>query len=170
MLWGYYQDSLNFSNNEIGDSERFFDFSFLMQNAVEGASSIVSQFNNRTPLYDFGLTAIFSGICRLLPGFILRRYDITLVPIDITDSIVISGIESYIIHFGFISLFLFPLTLLLLYKKSLNIRDPFGFISFVSLITLIRSGTYSAINNFVVISVLLIFFILLDKLLPKLES
>lgn len=154
--WGVYQDNMNYDGSSDSINQ-FITLDFFFRNVIEGGTSIITQVE-RTQIPDFGSSMIVSGILRLLPGSILRQYGINLVPEGISNSIVISGIESSIIHFKYLAPFFFSgLVSLLFYIFNCSGSQAIKFISCVSIFFFIRSGSYSFINNLIVM--MAIFFI-----------
>lgn len=157
VLWGVWQDNMNYEANS-NSVNQFVTAAFFFNHVVEGGSSIVTQLTlDTTP--DLGWSFLKSGLLRLIPGFLLRDLGISLVPEDVSKSIVISGIESSIIHFGYLGPIFFGafgglLILLFNGSKSLFVK----FICCSSLLFFIRSGTYSFVNNLVVMIFLFLLF------------
>ncbi len=159
LAWGTFQDNLNYDSGSI-EMNRFFTLDFFFNYVVEGATSVLNQINMQSEP-DFGISALLSGVLRLLPGYLLREYSINLVPLDVTNSIVISGIESSLIHFGMFAPIFFTslMCILLIFFNRGGVKVKF--LAFSTMLFFLRSGTYSAVNNIVVILTLFfIFFIL----------
>ncbi len=161
LAWGLYQDNMNYDDGSTSRNQ-FLAAEFFFNHVIEGGRSIVTQIEmKRSP--DFGVSFILSGFLRFIPGSFLREYGIRLIPEGISQSIVISGVESAIIHFGFLAPIFFTTICCLLFLKFNTSRRPIvKFVSCVSLFFFLRSGSYSFINNFVVLMVLFFLYMFIN--------
>ena len=154
--WGLLQDNLNYSA-ESESVNQFLSIDFFFNYVIEGATSITSQVQ-RAGDPDFGLSLVISALLRLIPGSILREYGLNLVPEGISESIVISGVESSIIHFGILGpIFFASITCILLLFFNRSKYSYVKFICCVSIFFFLRSGSFSFVNNLIVLLVLFVF-------------
>ena len=162
LSWGVFQDNLN----SISDSNinRFVELNFFFTYVVEGGKSLVTQQEFET-FPDFGVSALRSFILRIIPGFLLRELNISLVPRGITDSIVISGIESMMIHYNLLAPLFFTLYLAILLYLFNRSGLTTKFFAFSIMIFFVRSGLISALNNLAVLLIIYLLFFLLVRLL-----